>query len=239
MRKFASILFLIALATSCRAQIPANAEKLLPLVKSEQARIIPTLVLPEYVPALIEHESCVSLKSPRCFSPSAKLLSKREEGGGLGQLTRAFNNDGSIRFDSLTDIRRRHPRELGDLSWSNLYTRPDLQIRALLLMSRDNLNQTSKMTPDPLMALKFADAAYNGGLGGLKKERAACALSSNCNPEVWDNNVERFCMKSKAPLYAGRSACDINRHHVHDVFLRAKKYGKHPIYNRRNPSPAN
>lgn len=66
---------------------------------------------------------------------------------------------------------------------------------------------------------------YNGGMGGVNNERRACGLRKDCNPQFWFDNVERTCMKSKKPLYSGRSACDINRHHVHDVFqVRASKY---------------
>lgn len=74
-------------------------------------------------------------------------------------------------------------------------------------------------------ALAFADAAYNGGIGGLDNERRACKLSKTCDHTKWFNNVERFCLKSKAALYGQRSACDINRHHVYDVLLiRSQKY---------------
>lgn len=74
-------------------------------------------------------------------------------------------------------------------------------------------------------ALQFADAAYNGGVGGLDKERRACKLSSGCDHTKWYNNVEHYCLKSKVAIYGNRSACDINRHHVNDVTrIRADKY---------------
>lgn len=74
-------------------------------------------------------------------------------------------------------------------------------------------------------ALAFADAAYNGGIGGLNSERRACKLAPDCDPTKWFGNVELYCLKSKAALYGNRSACDINRHHVKDVLLtRISKY---------------
>jgi hypothetical protein len=37
--------------------------------------------------------------------------------------------------------------------------------------------------------------------------------------------VERHCLKSRQPLYGNRSACDINREHVKNVFqVRLAKY---------------
>lgn len=225
MVRFVSLLVLGLLAFSlANAQIPPGATTLMPVVRAETSRLWPSVPHSGYIGGLIEHESCITLTHSRCWSPRSRFRTPKEEGGGVGQLTRAFNPDGTIRFDSLSDIRRRHPSELGELSWSSLYTRPDLQIRAVLLMSRENYKATSAMAANPMQALMFADAAYNGGLRGLQRERAACGLSSTCNPGVWVGNVERYCLKSKSPLYAGRSACDINRHHVSDVMKRAERY---------------
>ena len=174
---------------------------------------------------MIEHESCISLTHSRCWNPTSRLRSAREEGAGLGQITRAFNNDGSTRFDALTELRTRHPKELAEWNWKNVYTRPDLQIRGIILKSHDDYMSLLPYSFDSLQARKFADAAYNGGLGGVNKERRACRISLTCDPGKWDQNVELFCLKSKVALYGQRSACDINRHHVKDVFdVRTNKY---------------
>ncbi|QXN70523.1 putative lytic murein transglycosylase [Bacillus phage vB_BspM_AgentSmith] len=37
-----------------------------------------------YVPALIEHESCLSLSHSRCWNSTSRLKTQREEGAGLG-----------------------------------------------------------------------------------------------------------------------------------------------------------
>lgn len=128
-----------------------------------------------------------------------------------------------MRFDALAEIRTKHP-SLKELSWTNVYNRPDLQLRALVLKMKDNFQYYYKFVPTH-EALAFADAAYNGGSRGVDNERRACKLSSNCDPSKWFGNVEHFCLKSKAALYGNRSACDINRHHVKDVILiRSSKY---------------
>ncbi len=174
--------------------------------------------------SLVEHESCISLKHSRCWSPKSRLKTQREEGAGFAQITRAYNKDGTLRFDALNELRGKYPKDLAEWSWQNVYDRPDLQLRGLVLKSRDNYNYYKKST-DSINALYFADAAYNGGITGLDRERAACALSSTCNATKWFGNVERFCLKSTFALYGKRSACDINRHHVFDVFFnRANKY---------------
>lgn len=174
--------------------------------------------------SLVEHESCIGLTHSKCWNPKSRLKSSREEGAGFGQITRAYRADGRIRFDALAEIKSKHPVELYEWSWQNVYDRPDLQLRGLVLKSRDNYEYYRKST-DAVNALYFADAAYNGGISGLDRERAACAMSKTCDASKWFGNVERFCLKSNVALYGNRSACDINRHHVKDVFnIRANKY---------------
>ncbi len=186
-----------------------------PILKAEQLRYWPDHPDPASLYALVEHESCVSLKSPRCWNPGSKLKTNREEGAGMGQLTRAYRDDGSIRFDALADIKAQYNDELSGLSWNNIYQHPDYQLRAMVIMSRDAA-RTFRGTPG---WLQFGDAGYNGGIAGVQKERRACKLSSGCDPSKWFDNVESHCLKSRQPLYGNRSACDINRMHVRAVFI--------------------
>lgn len=174
---------------------------------------------------MIEHESCISLKHSKCWNPRSRLRTQREEGAGLGQLTRAFRANGSLRFDALEELKKKHKLDLRELTWDNIYTRPDLQIRAIVLKMRDNYSYYLKYSSSVEEAYAFADASYNGGIGGLDNERRACKLASWCDHTKWYGNVEKLCLKSKVALYGNRSACDINRHHVTDVLrTRAPKY---------------
>ena len=172
--------------------------------------------------SLIEVESCIHLKHSRCWDPASELKNSREQGVGLGQITRAYTPTGQLRFDALSELKVKHYRELYDLTWNNIKFRPDLQIRAIVLKSKDNYQEFYRFTDDPLA---FSDAAYNGGLKGVNNERRACTLIKGCNPRLWFGHVEKVCLKSKAPLYGNRSACTINRDHVNDVLkIRATKY---------------
>ena len=219
----------LCLLTSAHAQdvktyIPKNAPALLPLYKTEVERLMPDLETPWYFPGLTEHESCISLKHSRCFSSTAELKTSREQGAGLGQLTRTFNPDGSIRFDSLSDLRNANMAELKELSWSNIKQRPDLQIRGLVLMTRSNYKQLY-VIKDDFQRLAMTDVAYNAGLGRVKKNRLQCGLTKGCDPQIWFDQVEKQCTASKKPIYGGRSACDIMNHHARDVlFTRMNKY---------------
>lgn len=203
------------------ADLPAGFAKYGPVLKSEQQRLWPDHPRPVLLASLVEQESCYSLRSRGCWNPAAQLKTAREEGVGVGQITRAYRADGTLRFDALSDLRTQYAGELGALSWTNVYQRPDLQLRALVLMSRDAARQFRQA---PAM-LEFGDAGYNGGPAGVQRERRACALAKGCDPGQWFGHVERHCLKSREPLYGGRSACDINREHVRNVFqVRAAKY---------------
>jgi hypothetical protein len=190
-------------------------------LQAEQRRYWPDHPDPAALAALVEQESCVSLKSPKCWNPGARLKTDREEGAGMGQITRAYRADGSLRFDALADLRDQYGQELGGLSWDTVYQRPDLQLRALVLMSRD----AARPFRASAAWLQFGDAGYNGGVAGVQKERRACKLSAGCDPAQWFGHVEAHCLKSRQPLYGNRSACDINRQHVRGVFIeRRPKY---------------
>jgi len=213
---FSAVLGLFAGRANAQTPDPRSLQHL-PTVKAEVAKTWPELTMPHYVAGLIAHESgCPALRS--CWSPTARLKTPREEGAGLGQITRVWRPDGSIRFDSLTEMRNRHPA-LREWSWQNVYQRPDLQIRAVALMSRENWLALSAI-PDPWERLTMTNAAYNGGRGGVQADRRACQIKPGCDPSRWWGHVETTCTKSRAPLYGQRSACDINRDHSRHVMLK-------------------
>jgi hypothetical protein len=204
--------------------VPAQALHYAPMLKAEQMQFWASHPAPELLAGLVEQESCPSLSHTMCWSPAAQLKTAREEGAGLGQITRAYSPNGTLRFDALAELRSRHP-ELQALSWANVYQRPDLQLRAMVLMSRGLYQSISQLVPNPQAALAFADAAYNGGLGGVQADRRACGLKQGCNPQQWFGHVEATCTKSQTAIYGQRSACSINREHVRQVMLvRSGKY---------------
>lgn len=231
MAKYLLYLILILIASpalpqSIKTFIPPAALTLKPTVIHQQELYFPTIPIKAYPFALIEQESCIHLKHSKCWNPRSQLKTSREEGAGLGQLTRAYKPDGTLRFDSLQGIRNQYKQDLEDLSWSNIYQRPDLQIRAMTLMLRDTYKGLYDVK-DPIARLHFTDAAYNGGTRDLRKERVACGLKINCNPQIWFDHVEHMRVKSTKPLYGTRSAYFINREHVENVFkLRLPKYEK-------------
>lgn len=217
-------------AQNVKTYVHPNAYKLAPVYKSELEQHFANIPMPWYVLGLTEHESCQTLKHPRCFSPTSSFTTKwkdgtrREQGAGLSMITRAWKPDGSVRMDTLTMLRRAYPVQLKELTWDNISQRPDLQIRAMTLLLKSDYIGLREVK-DPIERLKMTDSAYNGGRGDVNKARKVCGLTTGCNPQLWFGHVERHCVKSKKILYANRSACDINIHHVRDVFeTRAPKY---------------
>jgi len=63
------------------------------------------------------------------------------------------------------------------------------------------LDNIFKKIPDSEQRVKFVLASYNGGLGHIADARAL-ALKYGDNPDVWDNNVEKYIeLKSKPEFY--------------------------------------
>lgn len=212
-------IILILMSTSSRAAEPPTAAlPLLPILKAQQQTYWPDMALPSALGAQVEQETCISLTSRGCWNPKAELKTSREQGVGLGQLTRAFRADGSTRFDALSELVAAHPKELAGLSWQNRYD-PTLQLRALVLKDKQGCNLVrDAKTPSDQLAMCFA--AYNGGIGGLNSDRRSCAGTKGCDPGKWFGNVEHTSLKAKTavPGY-GKSFFAINRGYVQNIMI--------------------
>jgi len=229
MLRIFTILLYIAIFSFARCNLnykkdlPPNAKLLLPTMYKEVYEIIPDFKMPSYFGALIEHESCISLCWKRCWNPKSRLKTSREVGAGLGQITRVWYKNGKIRFDTLSYLKKKFRKQLKELSWKNIYDKPDLQIRAMVLLWRTNWSKFNKKIGF-IDRLAFADVSYNQGYWRTYKDRQLCKLRKDCDSGKWFGNVEYKCTASKRRLYGRRSACDITRHHVRDVFVRLEKY---------------
>lgn len=215
---------LLLVATASRAeqvkawQPPTAAVPYLATLKAEQLAHWPGMPLPSALGAQVEKETCITLKHRSCWSPRAELKTAREQGIGLGQLTRTWRADGRQRFDALAEIRAAFPRELAGLTWSSPYD-PVLQLRALVLKDRQGFDLVREAaTPADRLAMSFA--AYNGGAGGLASDRRMCAATPGCDAGRWFGHVEHHSLKAKTavPGY-GQSFFAINRAYVREILL--------------------
>lgn len=191
----------------------------------EVKHIMPNFYVPPYFGSLVEHESCISLTHSKCWNPASELKTSREQGVGFGQITRAYSANGNLRFDTLSELKNKYPSHLSGLSWMNIKEKPELQLRAMVLLWKDNWVRFSNKGIDYWNKMAFADSAYNGGYKHVEDDRMLCKMKPGCDHMVWFDNVELYSVKSKNNLYGNRSAFDINRHHVRDVLTnRLTKY---------------
>ena len=213
-----------AFAQDVKTYIPPRAHDHLPTLKTEVARFAPEIKTPWYFAGLIEHESCPGLKHSKCWSTTSQLKNNREHGLGLFQMTRAWDAKGNLRFDNLTALSIKYRTHLGEMTWNNYGSRPDLQIRSGVLLWMEGYNGLPGM-PEGIEKIAMASSAYNGGLSHVKRAREICVLTANCNSKLWFNHTERYLPKSKTPdsRYGGQSMYSINTKHPRDI-----------IYNRMN-----
>ncbi len=220
---FGAFVVLFSLGCWGKDYIPTQAFQYKPVIQKELDDGFSAIPDYNYLPSLIEHESCITLTHPKCWNPKSRLKTywetgkDREEGAGLGQITRAWKVDGVARLDALGAMKSLYKAQLGELSWGNVYLRPDLQIRMMTLQTRDIYKRLYGVT-NGLVRLQMMDSAYNGGEGDLVKSRRVCGLAKGCDPQFWFGHVEKYNVKSNKVLYGNRSAKDINNHHVRDVF---------------------
>jgi hypothetical protein len=217
----AGVVLLVFAISAHAEQPPASAMPYLPILKSEQLAQWPDLEAPSVLGAQVEQETCPSLKSSRCWNPRTQLRTSREQGIGLGQLTRTWRKDGSVRFDALQEMVQEHPDQLAGLSWDKPYD-PRLQLRALVLKDRAGFEQIyGAASFEDRMA--FTLAGYNGGAGGVRSDRVLCEATEGCDASRWFGNVERTSMKASraAPGY-GKSFFEINREYVRNI-LRVRR----------------
>ena len=199
--------------------LPPQSAMHLPVLVAEAARLrspIPTHILA----GQIDLETGCGWRASSCWNPGAEFKTRREQGVGLGQITRVFG-----RFDALAELRSAHRAELAGWSWDNIKD-GRYQIRAVVLKNGDNYKA---------LAYQFADAhklppvltAYNRGIGGVRASRRICQVTSGCDPSKWYGHVERTCAGSKQLIPGtNRTACQISNAYAPDVMQRAIKYQK-------------
>lgn len=208
------------------ALLPSNAERYAPVLVETQRKVWAKAPEPWTIAGLIEQESCASLRHPKCWNPRAELKTSREYGFGLGQITVAYNKDGSERFNKFSELKAAH-ESLRDWKWENRYD-PEKQITAIVADTRTIWRRlASDLGATNTDHWAFTLSAYNGGVGGLLKDRRLCANTKGCDSDRWFGNVELTSVKSRAPQkgYGMRSWFTINREHARNVLtIRREKY---------------
>ena len=214
---------LLLLTGSCQAassQLPPNAVKYLPVLKSTIQQVWPDYKNPHYFFAQIEQESCISLKHSKCWNPRAELKTSREYGFGLGQTTIAYNANGTERFNNFNAAKQLLKREW---KWEDRYN-PAIQMEVMLRTSYKNRQLLKWPIANDTERDAFMFVAYNSGLGGIIKDQKLCNPPS-CTTARWYGNVEKHSYKAKVAAKGyGKSFFEISREYPRNVFLRSAKY---------------
>ena len=215
----AAVILMLVVTASRAAQVPpVNAKPYIPILVSQQQIYWGDLSFPSVLGSQVEQETCYTLTAKGCWNPNAELKTAREQGIGLGQITRTFTVTGATNMDSLHDLKRAYPKELANLTWDHPFD-PTLQLRALVLKDRQGYNLIQD-THSEYERLAMTFAAYNGGNGGLSSDRRACAGTKGCDPSKWFNNVALTSLKSKVALPGyGQSFFEGNRTYVQNVMV--------------------
>ncbi len=202
--------------------VPAAALALLPILSQELDTHWPTMPLRSSMAAQIEKESCITLKHSKCWNTRAELKTDREYGFGLGQITI------TKKFNVFEELKASN-KALSDWKWENRFD-ARYQLRAVVIKDLQCFTSVKKAAT-PLDQLKMAYSCYNGGGGGLMKDRVLCSKTQGCDPSKWDGNVELTSFKSKVAVKGyGQSFYEINRGYVRqltDLLPRRQKYVKY------------
>ena len=205
--------------------LPALALVYLPVLLCEIQSYWPEYPNPSIMAGQVEQETCSSLTSKKCWNPRAELKTSREYGFGLGQITIAYNTDGSERFNTFNEIKILD-KSLAAWAWENRYS-GQLQLRALVLKNYQNWKAiTFAATPEDRIFMKLY--AYNGGLGAVLKDKKLCDKAPGCDSGKWFGHMEHTSSKSKTPfggVYGAQSPHSITREYVSNIVrIRAPRY---------------
>lgn len=201
--------------------MPVNATRNSPILIRNVHEYWPELKQMSLTAAQIEQETCGRLSSATCWTSNARLhvVSRNgtEDGAGFGQLTRVIRPSGQTRFDNLSQMRLKYPKQLANYGWQN-WNDPQLSMTAYVLFMRDTCKQVPRTVSSEVDRFQMCLSGYNGGMGGLKEDILSCRATQGCNPGKWAGNVEMTSAKSKTavPGY-GQSAYLINRGYVSNV----------------------
>ena len=211
--------FMMIVTLSFASEVPKNflvhKETLVKVIDSSW----PTITMPSVVAGLIEQETCYSLTHSKCWSPSAKLETKREYGFGLGQLTV------TPRFNAFEEAKGLDSR-LKQWQWNDRFN-PEFQMIAILAMLKRNYNvfRTSEKEYDQYA---FALASYNGGIGGIQADQRICRNTPKCNSNLWFGNTEHTSLKQRTKVAGyGKSFFEINREYPKNI-LEVRRYKYKP-----------
>jgi len=209
------ICLLLAAPASASDRISPQARELLPLLASVIKTQWPACPQPWVIAGKIEQESN--------FKVRAQLKTSREYGFGLGQITIAYNADGTERFNNFIEALR--VTMMGDkITWAKRFD-PNFQLTYTVLSDRSNFAAVSTFFDDDGSRIAGMLVAYNAGLGGIVRRKAAAIQRGMTPPRKWFGGLESIHARSEERRLYGRPLYErINEYPVLILRVRSPKY---------------
>ncbi len=151
----------------------------------------------------------------------ATLKTPRELGRGLGQITIAYNADGTERFNNYRNAVRM--QALKEWDWRKDPYNVRYQLTYSVLTDRANFVTVRKYAESDTQAWKMALVCYNAGSGRWLSRRRN-ALSKGIPANRWDNGLDRAYAPGEAKLLYGRPLYEAVNEYPRVIFQRAEKY---------------
>jgi len=228
--KRVTIFFLVIFMLFCYAAraekeispiIPEKSKQYLPILKSIINNTWSNVSMYSLFAGQVEQETCITLTHKKCWNPYAELNTSREYGFGLGQITISYDASGKERFNNFIELKKIN-KKLEKWEWKDRFN-PNYQLEALVSYDKYIYNLIKWNCKD-YDRLAFTLSAYNGGLGGVIKDRQLCEKTKGCDSSKWFGNVEKTSYKAKTSVSGyGKSFFEINREYVNNI-LNKRRY---------------
>lgn len=209
-------LFLLPAApASGSVGISPQARELLPLLATVIRAQWPACPQPWVIAGKIEQESAWKVR--------AELKTSREYGFGLGQITIAYNADGTERFNNFAHALRVTMMSK-TITWEKRFD-PTFQLTYSVLMDRANYAAVATFFDDDESRTAGMLIAYNAGLGAILRRKAEAVRRGVDPPRKWYGGLESIHPRSEDRVLYGRPLYRrINEYPALIMRTRATKY---------------
>lgn len=214
------MILLLLIAVPCRGgAISASAQQALPILASAIRANWAACPQPWVLAGKIDQESG--------FRSHAEMKGKgngvlREYGFGYGQITIAYNKDGSERFNNFKEAVR--VTRMKSITWEKRFD-PTFQLTYSVMSDRSNFAMARQYFDDPESQMAGMLIAYNAGPGGIIRRKAAAVQQGIKPPRSWFGGLENVHAQCENRILYGRPLWKAVNEYPHVILkLRSPKY---------------
>ena len=190
----------------------ARAKRYLPALKTAIDSHWSAAPMRYYIAGKIEQESAG-------WKERAELKTSREYGFGLAQITIAYNQDGSERFNNFKAAQR----IFKEWQWEDRFN-VKYQLGYTVITDRSNFKQVSRLMRDDDSRWRATLVAYNAGYGTVLQRRAL-AIRSGVPADRWVGGLDQVAMAYEQKLLYGRPLVKMRNEYPHIICdVRSPKY---------------